>query len=409
MESPLSGVKVLELSTFVAAPSCARLLSDLGATVIKVEPLDGDLWRKTSVSYCPTRFSKVENPVFDLYNTGKKHIALNLKTEEGMEIFHKLLSQSDVFVTNNRMQSLCRLGISYKDIKEKYPKLIYASVLGYGENGPDANKPAFDTTAFWARSGLLRDTAVAGEHYHPTNPPFGVGDTLTGVLLMGEICAALYRRLITGKGDYVRSGLYHNAVFSTGIMSIITQRPFGRTYPKPRAQLGVPDGMFQCKDGEWVFVAMSYGPKMIPLIHKAMNAEYLLDDERFRDAKRRWENIEEYYCEFKKLFLTKTSEEWVEIFEEADLPLTIVNHYTDVSEDKQAWANGYLEHVEFATGNVDVMPSSPIEMDSVGKVKTTPAPQHYADTVTILSEFGYSNEQIEAMSAAGVIRKGEEE
>ncbi len=408
MEGPLSGVKVLELSTFVAAPSCARLLADLGATVIKVERPDGDLWRKTGAGYCPTRFSKDENPVFDLYNTGKKHIALNLKTEEGMEIFHKLLSQSDVFVTNNRKQALSRLGISYEDIKKKYPALIYASVSGYGENGPDANKPAFDTTAFWARSGLLTDMAIAGESYHPANPPFGVGDTFTGTLLMGEICAALYRRLKTGKGDYVRTSLYHNAVFSTGVMSIITQRPFGNKFPKTRAEHGAPGGMYQCKDGKWVFLAISYGPVMIPMIHKAMNVEKVMENEKFSTAKARWENRGEYFEIFKNLFLSKTSDEWVKIYEEADLPLTVVTHYADISEDEQAWANGYLERVEFPTGNVDVMPGSPIEMDSVGTLKTIPAPQPYADTVAILSEIGYSNEQIEAMSVAGAIRTCEE-
>lgn len=408
MESPLSGVKVLELSTFVAAPSCARLLSDLGATVIKVEQLDGDLWRKTSMSYCPSRFCKDENPVFDLYNTGKKHIALNLKTTDGMGVFHKLLSQSDVFVTNNRAQALKRLGISYEDLKDKFPGLVYAMVMGYGEDGPDANKPAFDTTAFWAKSGFLLDMAVDGDSYHPANPPFGVGDTLTGILLMGEICAALYRRLKTGKGDYVRSGLYHNAVFASGIMSVITQRPFGSIYPKSRADHGIPGGLYQCKDGKWVFLATSYGPLMIPKIYKAMNVEELSEDERFIDGKTRWENREEYFGIFKEKFLTKNSDEWIKIYEEADLPLTVVNHYADVSEDEQAWANGYIERVEFPNGNVDVMPGSPIEMDSVGKLKTVPAPQPYADTVTILSEIGYSNEQIEAMSAAGAIRTCEE-
>ena len=128
MRGPLSGIKVVELATFVAGPVTARLMADLGAEVIKVEAPRGDEWRRTGVSM-NTRFSPEENPVFAIYNTGKKHVSLNLKTPEGMEAFHKLLAQADVFVTNTRQNSLKRLGLSYEDLKEKYPRLIYAIIL----------------------------------------------------------------------------------------------------------------------------------------------------------------------------------------------------------------------------------------------------------------------------------------
>ena len=201
MQAPLSGIKVLDLSTYVAAPVCCRLLADMGAKVIKVERPDGDTWRTTGKAYVPDRFSDGENPVFDIYNSGKQHIALDLKTPQGKEVFWRLLEQADVFVTNTRPAALRRLGISYEDLKKQFPKLIYGIVLGYGEEGPEKDKPAFDTTGFWSKSGFLRDMATMGEHYAPVNPPFGVGDTITGYLLMGEICAALYRRSQTGLGD----------------------------------------------------------------------------------------------------------------------------------------------------------------------------------------------------------------
>ncbi len=404
MSGPLTGVKVLEMSTFVAAPSCARFLSDMGATVIKVENLNGDTWRKTGVSYLPLRFSEDENPVFDIYNTGKKHIALNLKTQEGMAAFHKLLAQSDVFITNTRIPALKRLGIYYDDIKEQYPGLIYASVLGYGEKGPDAGKPAFDTTAFWSRSGFLRDLAVDGEHYTPVVPPSSVGDTLTGMFLMGEICAALYRRLKTGEGDYVRSSLYHNGIFAMGTMAIITQRPFGQVLPQDRASHGAPGGYYQCSDGEWVFLAVVYAEALIPVLCNALGRTDLIEDPRYSDPVSKWENRYEYYNEFREIFLTKTSDEWLKFAEEFDLPLIKMNHFADISEDEQAWANDYLEHVEFASGNTDVMPSSPIEMNSVGKLKTVPANKIGADTEEILKELGYTAEQIKDMCDSGAAR-----
>ena len=194
MKKPLEGIKVLELSTFVAAPVCARLLGELGAQVIKVERPEGDQWRTTGVSFLPSRFSDAENPVFDIYNSGKKHIALNLKAPEGMEAFHKLLSQSDVFITNTRPKALERLGLAYEQVKEKYPSLVYAMLIGYGEKGPEAEKPAFDTVAFWSKSGFLMDQSVKSEHSMPVVPPSSAGDTASGMFLMGEICAALLRR-----------------------------------------------------------------------------------------------------------------------------------------------------------------------------------------------------------------------
>jgi len=246
MAKPLAGIKVVEMSTFVAGPVTARLLADLGAEVIKVERPEGDGWRLTGVGYNPNRFSKDENPVFDIYNTGKKHIALNLKTPAGMEAFHRLLAQADVFVTNTRPKALQRLGISYEDLKDKYPGLVYGILLGYGEEGPDAAMQAFDTSAYWARGGFLRDLAVDnGEDYVPVQPPFSVGDTVTGYMLMGQICAALCRKKDTGLGDYVRAGLYHNGIFTMGTMAIITQPPFGREYPAPRYRHSAPSGSYR--------------------------------------------------------------------------------------------------------------------------------------------------------------------
>ena len=403
MSKPLEGIKVVDLSTFVAAPVCCRLLADLGAQVIKVERPEGDTWRATGKSYIPSRFSDEENPVFDIFNSGKEHIALNLKTPEGMEVMHKLLSQADVFVTNTRPAALRRLGIFYDDIKERYPSLVYGIVLGYGEKGPDKDMPAFDTTAFWARSGFLRDQSLLKEDYSPVMPPFGVGDTVTGMFLMGEICAALVRRLKTGKGDYVSTGLYHNSIFTMGTMNIITQAPFGRPFPVSRIDHDIPGGAYQCADGEWVFIATSYAPILIPKLCQAIGKPELATDERFDTPAKRWTNRAEYYAIFRDAFLTQPYEYWERKSHELDFPLMRMNHYSDVTKDEQAWANGYLEHVEFANGRVDIMPSSPIEMESLGTIPTKPAPAIGADTKRILQDLGYSDEAIEGMCQSGAV------
>lgn len=406
MSGPLSGVKVLELSTFVAAPVCARLLADLGADVIKVEHPSGDAWRKTGISYLPAHFSEQENPVFDIYNSGKRHIAINLKSPEGMETFHKLLAQSDVLITNTRPAALARLGLSYDDLKDKYPSLIYGIILGYGEKGPDKDKPAFDTTAFWSRSGFLRDMAVKQDGYIPTLPPYSVGDTVTGYLLLSQICAALYRKKETGKGDYVRAGLFHNAIFSMGTMQIITQKPFGFVYPMPRQDNSVPGGYYECADGEWVFIATAYAEALIPTLCEAIGRPELIDDPRFANWQGRWENRKEYYEIFREAFLKRPCAEWLEIAEKMDFPMMRMGHFSDLPDDEQAWANGYLEHVMFANGRTEVMPRSPIEMDSVGELVTKPAPCIGAQTDEILKELGYGDDEISALCANGAVVSG---
>ncbi len=404
MQAPLAGIKVLDLSTFVAAPVCARLLSDMGAQVIKVERPDGDTWRLTGKGYIPDRFCDEENPVFDIYNSGKTHIALDLKKPEGKEVFFKLLEQADVFVTNTRTAALKRLGISYEDLKDRFPKLIYGIVLGYGEEGPNKDDPAFDTTGFWSKSGFLRDMATLNENYAPVNPPFGVGDTVTGYLLMGEICAALYRRSQTGKGDYVRSSLYHNGIFTMGTMEIITQKPFGREFPTTRTGHSIPGGSYCCADDEWLFIAVGYAPALIPKLCQVIGKPELAEDLRYDTAEKRKEKREEYYAIFRDAFLSQPISYWLEKAKEMDLPFVRMNHFSDVSEDPQAWANGYVEHVDFRNGNRDVMPSSPIEMDSVGVIKTIPAPAVGGDTDKVLQQLGYTAEQIEKIKSTGAAK-----
>lgn len=405
MSGPLSGVKILELATMVAAPSCARILSDMGAEVIKVEHPKGDGWRRTAISYHADRYSEDESPVFDIYNSGKKHIAINLKTPDGMAAFHKLLAQSDVFITNTRPAALKRLGIYYDDLKEQYPALIYAIILGYGEKGPDKDMPAFDTTAFWSKSGFLRDLAPLNDQYAPVNPPSSVGDTACGYLLMAQICAALYSRKETGKGDFVRSGLYHNAVFMMGTMQIITQRPYGTKYPRSRATGGAPGGSFECADGEWIFTAMGGDPVIQEKLRKMLDKDPI-EDPRFATPELRRKNWQEWYQFWRGTFLTKTSQQWKELGKQLDIPMTIMGHFADISEDEQAWANDYLERVTFRSGNTNVMPRTPIEMDSVGLVDTKCAPGVGADSAEILRSVGYTEEEIAAMCESGAIYAG---
>lgn len=401
MAKPLEGITVVELATFVAAPVCGRLLADLGARVIKVEAARGDNWRGVGSVHIPDRYGKDENPVFDIYNTGKEFVSLNLKSPEGKEAMLKLLSEADVFLTNTRPAALKRLGLDVDEITQKFPGLIYALLLGYGEKGPDADKPAFDSTAFWSKSGFLHDQALRRDDFAPINPPFSMGDTVCGYLLLAEICAALLRKEKTGEGDVVSSGLFHNGIFATGTMSLINQRPFGKKYPVTRIEHSVPGGMYRCSDDAWVYIGISSAPGKIPDMLSALGHPEIATDPNYLTPEMRVVDKEGIYEICRKAFLTNTSDYWLKKGDEFDFPIVRLNTYGSVYEDEQAWANGYLEKVKFASGNVDIMPTSPIEMQSVGELKTVPAADIGADTRKVLAELGYSAEQIEAMLAAG--------
>lgn len=400
---PLEGYTVIDLTTFVAAPFCARLLSDLGARVIKIETLKGDGWRNSGISMGPHRFSAAENPVFDLYNSGKDLISLNLKTEEGMAVMHQLLSKADVFITNNRPAALKRLGLGYDDLKEKYPKLVYGIVLGFGEEGPDADKPAYDTTAFWTRSGFLRDCAPLTEDYLPVESPASVGDSYTGTNLAMQVLAALLVRQQTGKGQYVKASLYHVGVFAMATMTVRTQRPFGAKYPDTHWELRPTAGAFQCADGEWLFLTINIRTLFdVAGKPELMNDPAWLPENLATSKKQRYETV-------KALILSKTSDEWMALLTPLDTPTVKMPHFADVSEDPQAWANRYLEKVTYPTGFTHAIPTCPIEMECM---KDEPIVTQVTrcvgqDTASVMKELGYSEAQIQKMTDDGIILCGQ--
>ena len=197
---PLDGVRVVELATFIAAPSCARYLADLGAEVVKVEAPSGDPLRYTAINEGrPT--GDLENTSFDVDNANKSSICLNTKTPEGREALEKLIARADVFITNVRHKSLVKSGLDYDTLKVKYPKLVMGYVTGYGEEGPDKDLPGFDFTAFFARGGIIGTLFDKDSMPMLTIP--GFGDHPVGMYLANGILAALLRARETGRGDKV--------------------------------------------------------------------------------------------------------------------------------------------------------------------------------------------------------------
>ena len=401
-KKPLEGLFVVELSTYVAAPTCAKLLADMGAEVIKIEGPGGDAWRGVAggVYY--------ENPCFDYCNTGKKNIVLDLKAPEGMEALMRLLARADIFITNVRGQSRKKLGLDSETIRAKFPSLIYAALTGYGEKGAEANVPSFDSVAFWARSGFMADMGVKTEHSYPVTSPIGMGDSVTGMILYAGILTALIRRQQTGEGDYVSASLYNAALWSAGGMVLPAQDPWVKS-PTTREQCRPEWSAFLCKDGEWLQMSIMNARQQIYEFYEVLGYPDILKDPRYATEEGRIKNNADLLKLAEKTFITKTTAEWEALFSAVDVACVKLNHFVDVPTNQQAWDNDYLQHFRYPSGKERVMPVSPVRMESQGVCYAQPARLFGQDTAQVLAEVGYAQGEIDALAASGAVVLGKSE
>ena len=272
--------------------------------------------------------------------------------------------------------------------------MIYALILGYGEQGPDADIPGFDVTAFWARSGFLRDMALTDGEYQPLMPPSGAGDTVTGTNLCMQVCAALVRKMRTGKGDFVRSCLYQNGIFTFGTMQLATQLEGGRVYPRSRTAGGSAGGVtgtYCCADGEWLFMANGGSSIFLSRIFNMIGRPELCEDPRYmdKDEAAKPENILGVYQLLREAFLTKPRAEWLQLAKEFDIPAVKLNHFKETATDEQALVNGFMEEMVYENGDKIMMPTVPIMMKSLGKVPTQITPRIGGDTEEVLLQRGF--------------------
>lgn len=404
MNRPLKGVKVLELATFIAGPCCARYLADLGAEVIKVEAPNGDPLRYTAVNE-GRPYGDQEDTSFCLENTGKKCITLNTKSETGREVLEKLIADCDIFITNWRQPALKRSGLDYETLKEKYPKMVMGYVSGYGEKGPDKDLPGFDFTSFFARGGVM------GTMYDidssPMLPIAGFGDHQVGIYLASGIIAALYRARETGKGDQVTVSLFHTALWDISLFLQCNQYGDSSTqYPVSRKKIANPLNVaHKTKDGYWVQFAMPRYDFYYPTFMKALGREDLIDDPRFFPQTALQDHLVEFYEMLHDEVQKKTLGEVEVMMKEADLPYAVCQTWNQILVDEQAWASDALAKVTFPNGAERSMVRTPVIFSETELASYERASFLGEDTQAVLSQLGYSEEQIEAMIAAGEATK----
>jgi crotonobetainyl-CoA:carnitine CoA-transferase CaiB-like acyl-CoA transferase len=266
-DAPFAGIKVVELAVALAAPSAAAVLGDWGAEVLKVEGLDGD----------PQRFN-TQNAYFQLDNRGKRSLSVDLKTDEGLAIFHQLLDDADVLVTNIRPAGMARLGLDPESLAARYPRLVYAAVSGYGLTGPAADKAGYDIGAFWSRAGVA--AALVGPGEPPVLRP-GMGDHTAAISLVAAVGAALVARARTGEGRLVSTSLVRSGAWV--VSSDLTAHMAGEN-PEPglkRALYNPMLGCYQAGDGAWFWLLGLEATRHWPNVAAAVGRAELVDDERF--------------------------------------------------------------------------------------------------------------------------------
>ncbi|GHU64491.1 CoA transferase [Clostridia bacterium] len=390
---PLKGLRVVELGTHVAIPNATRCLADWGATVIKVESLGGEEWRIMGKGY-NTPCTDDENPVFTMQNANKKFISLNLKSEEGMAIMRKLLETADVFASNVRLKSLAKLKLDYDSIKERFPKLIYAHFTGFGMRGSHSERPGFDKAVFWARGGGDADM-VYKEGGYPMSPVIGFGDATVGNAILSGILAALLGREKTGEGTFLCSSLYACAIWYAGVGVISAQSPYNVEYPKSYMDPALPfSHIYKCKDNEWLIITVIDHDARYEKMCHVLGMEAYLKEEKYKYIQNVKQCKEEFVGIVRDHFLKKTSDEWAKIFEENDVVYERLAHFADIVKDEQAWENGFIRKVTYASGQDVVMPANPVQFIGYDEPDYAATGALGSDTKEVLAGIGYSKEEI---------------
>ena len=275
---PLEGIKVVDLTTYMATPATGRILGEWGAEVIKVEAAKGDPCRVTQAAVFNMPMSDEENLAFDMVNLNKRFISLNLKSKTGAEVMDKLLAKADVFITNTRTKSLKKLGLDWETLHAKYPRLIMGHGLGYGKRGAEKDDPGFDVTCYMARGGVFGTTVNRGDS--PMIPTNGYGDLQASMFLAAGICAAIVGRATTGEGDYVTCALQHAGVFT--LMTGMISAQYGNPYPKSRLEVICPfNNVYMTGDGKYVAMCDPEYDRDYNKIMKLIGRDDLVDDPKY--------------------------------------------------------------------------------------------------------------------------------
>ena len=398
---PLKGIKVVDLTTYMATPATGRVLGEWGADVIKVEAAKGDPLRVTQAAVFNMPMSDDENLAFDMCNLNKRFVALNLKSETGAEVMDKLLSEADVFLTNMRTKSLKKMGLDWDALHAKYPRLIMAHGLGYGKQGPEKDDPGFDVTCYMARGGVFGTTVNRGDA--PMIPTNGYGDLQASMFLAAGVCAAIIGRGQTGEGEYVTCALQHAAIYA--LMTGMISAQYGNPYPKSRLEVICPfNNVYTAGDGKAIAMCDPEYDRDYNKIMGLIGRDDLVDDARLSNCNKMNEaglNAEVVGI-LDEALAKMTAADALSLFKGAGIPCELCQTPNDVYKDENAIVNDYLVKIAYPEAKRWI-PTPPVQFDSEDAPDYVPTGMLGSSTAEVMRDLGYTDEQIKAAMADGSV------
>ncbi len=387
----LQGLKVVEMATWVAGPSCAAVLADWGAEVVKVESPIGDATRV----FQPDTAESPGNPIFTNENRGKKGVMLDIARPEGRRALKALLKDADIFVTNVRPGSMRRAGLDYETLKAEFPRLIYAAVTGYGLVGPEADAPAFDITAFWTRSGVARAMIPPDQEPFPSRP--GFGDHVTALATVSGILAALHERHATGRGRLVETSLIRAGAYAIS-WDLSLQLRYGHVVtaqPRDERPVGI-SGFFRTADDRWICIL----PRTIDCFTNMMiviDRPEVLADPRFEPPHVDMAVTREVRAMCDEAFGRMTLAEAAEKLAASDLAWAPMGTLEELANSEMAELAGCFFEVEDGWGGRFRTTAAPVRFPEGAPPVGGAAPKLGEHTYEVLEAAGLTPEEIAAV------------
>ncbi len=390
----LAGVRVVDLTTVVLGPYATQMLGDLGADVIKVEGPDGDTTRHTGPRRNPHMAS-----LFLGTNRNKRSIVLDIKAPAARDVLLRLIDTADVFVHNIRPQKLAKLGLGPDALTARRPRLIYAAIHGWREDGPYGGRPAYDDIiqGFVGVAGLM-ETLTGEPRYMPTI----LADKTCGLMATQAILAALFHRQNTGRGQVVEIPM-----FETMVSYLMIEHLYGHTFVPPMGDMGYARVLapwrrpYRTADG--CICMLAYTDQQWRRFWQAAGRPAMMDDPRFVDLAARTKHIDDIYRLAGEALVARTSREWLTLLDELEIPAGPVNALADLPNDPHLAAIGFFRHVCHPTEGEIVMPDIPLRFsDSPAEISRLP-PRFGEHGRELLGELGISSEDIDALAATGAL------